>query len=504
MTATPPADESRLARAPDASAPAATAAGPTHEASAATAETDASVVARWATAATAPGTRLDLPWRGAALFLAGAAVASLAWFAAERIRPGQAADDSPSADAAAHVPAVSAGAARAPIDAVLASTDTFTRDSAAQALAARNSAAGIEALLRALGGRTGPSADALRATLLTRLAGIDPPRALAAIADLQPQLAGRTAELIALVFDSWGRRDMPAAVADWRLLEGVDRELAADALLLVVLERGGDAEGFLRALPPPVPLQRLRATLARESALTDPPGAWQRALRQRDLEALRTVARTWTRADPAAALDAAARVGSSALRDELRALVLTTWLRRDPITALDAAFAATDAGTAPGADMLAAIAYTAGSALGPAGFDELIEHFPAARRDEALEPLLQGAMAQDPEGTWQLTRRVPLDDAVRARLRGSILRQVAATSAAQAITLANALSDTRERDALMQMLSEDYIAHDSTTALQFIMEIDDLPVRAALRDALATRTTPGASADAAGTGSTAP
>lgn len=456
------------------------------------ADADAAVVARWAAQSASPHTAFALPWRGAALFLAGAAVASLAWFAAERMQGGWSSATSDSSEAMTPAPAMAAAVASVPIDAVLHSTDTFARDRAALDLAAHNSPAGIEALLRTLGGRTGPSADALRAALLTRLAGMDPPRALAAIADLQPQLGGRTSELIALVFDSWGRRDMPAAIADWRLLDGVDRDLAADALLMVVLERGGDAEAFLRALPPPAPLQRLRATIARESALTDAPGAWQRALRMRDLEALRTVARTWTRADPAAALAAVTRVNSSALRNELHMLVLTAWLRRDPVAALDAAFAGNDDSSAPDVGTLTIFAYTAGAARGPSGFDELIEHFPAALRDKAVASLIEGATTQDPEGSWQLTRRVPLDDAVRTLLRGSILRQVAATSVAQAITLANTLSDTQERDMLMQLLSEDYIAHDTTTALQFIMEIDDLQLRATLREALAARSTPGA------------
>ncbi len=429
--------------------------------------------------------RWHAPLAGAGLFVAGALVATAAWLAVPGASTLLAARDT--APGTASPPSTTADAAAPALDALLQSRDTFDRDARAQALAARSTPTELEALLRALGGRTGPAADAVRATLLTRLAGIDAARALGTLADLQPDLAGRTPELVALVFDAWGRRDMQAAIGDWRLLEGVDRELAAEALLAVVLERGGDTEAFLSALSPPVPATRLRAAIARDAALRDPQGAWVQSFRQRDVEGLRTIVRTWARADARAALAAIDRASSSALRAELRTLALTTWLWREPDAALEAVFA----GAPPDAQVLANVAYTLGSSAGPAGFDTVFERIPPEHQAAAVEPFLQGAIAQDPAGAWQLTRRLPLADDVRARIRGSILQQVAATGPGQAITLANSLSDTTERDALMQVLSEDYRAHDEGVALQFIMEIDDLALRATLRNALAART-PGA------------
>jgi hypothetical protein len=436
--------------------------------------------------------RWHAPLAGAGLFVAGALVATAAWLAvpgASTLLAGRNA-----APGTASAPSTTTNATVPALDALLQSRDTFDRDARAQALAARSTPTELEALLRALGGRTGPAADALRATLLVRLAGIEPARALAATADLQPDLAGRTPELVAIVFDTWGRRDMQAAIGDWRLLEGVDRELAADALLAVVLERGGDTEAFLNALSPPVPMARLRAAIARDAALRDPQGAWVQAFRQRDVEGLRTIVRTWARADARAALAAIDRTSSSALRAELRTLALTTWLRREPDAALEAVFA----GAPPDAQVLGSVAYTLGSSAGPAGFDTVFERIPPEHQAAAVEPFLQGAIAQDPEGAWQLTRRLPLADDVRARVRGSILQQVAATGPGQAITLANSLSDTTERDALMQMLSEDYRARDEGVALQFIMEIDDLALRAALRNALAARAASTGTPDTAG------
>ena len=431
---------------------------------------------------------------GAGLFVAGALVASAAWLWVPGLSARVGGEDPVRASTSTPGAAAGAAAPSPALDALLQSRDTFERDARAQALAARSTPAELEALLRALGGRTGPAAEALRATLLTRLAGLDPARALGAIADLQPDLAGRTPELVAHVFDAWGRRDLQAAIGDWRLLDGVDRELAAEALLAVVLERGGDAEAFLRALSPPVPVARLRTAIARDAALRDPEGAWLQAFRQRDVEGLRTIVRTWARADARAALAAIERASSSTLRTELRSLALTTWLRREPDAALEAVFN----GAPPDAQVLASVAYTLGSSMGPAGFDTVFERIPPEQQGAAFEPFLQGALAQDPEGAWQLTRRLPLADDVRARVRGTILQQVAATGPGQAITLANSLSDTTERDALMQMLSEDYREHDERVALQFIMEIDDLTLRAALRNALAARATPTGESGTAG------
>ncbi len=423
---------------------------------------------------------------GGGLFIAGALVASSLWLLLPATSSPAGGSDARDPDSSGIAAVSTPGSPTPAIDTLLAGTDTFRRDAAAQGLAARSSPAELEALLQSLGGRTGPAADALRSTLLTRLASSDPARALGAIADLQPALAGRTAELVALVFEVWGRRDLNAAIGDWRLLEGVDRELAADALLAVVLERGGDTEAFLRALSPPVPLTRLRIAIARDAALRDPDAAWLQFFRQRDVEGLRTVVRTWARADPPAALAAIDRASSSALRGELRLLLLTTWLRRDPDAALEAVFAE----ATPDSQTLATMAYTLGSSAGAAGFDTAMESIPPTARDSAIEPFLQGATAQDPEAAWQLSRRVTLPDDARQRIRTAILRQVAATGPNQAIALSNSLSDTTERDALMQMLSEDYVAHDSGVALQFIMEIDDLTLRAALRNALAARNAP--------------
>ncbi len=371
------------------------------------------------------------------------------------------------------------------LDAALNARTAFQRDHALYALAARANADQAEALLRALGQRTGPSADSARAVLLQRLTDLDTGRAFALLSELDATLPGGSEAQIALLFSGWGKRDFDGALAQLALLDGNDRNHAAEALLNVALERGDDLDTLFARMPEGMSLQRLRAAAVWQRALTDPAAAWAQAHTWHDTEALQSVLRVWARTDAAAALAAAESEPAQSLRTALRDVVLSVWLSRDPSAAFNAAL---DAGLdQPGAPGFDSLMFKLGTDADHQSIENILARLPATSRAAALNGLLAGATASEPEQAWQALRRLQMPDDVRARGRLNALRQTAATRPTYAIALSNSISDSTERDALLQALSEDFVASAPETAMQFIMEIDDRTLREALRAALAAR-----------------
>ena len=371
------------------------------------------------------------------------------------------------------------------LDAALQARTAFQRDHALYTLAARTTATQTEALLRALGKRTGPNTDSARAVLLQRLTDLDASRALALLRELDATIPGGTEAHIAQLFSTWGRRAFDSALAELALLEGNERTYAADALLNVALERGDDLDTLLARMPEGVQLQRLRAAAAQRLALADPAAAWQRAHSEHDTQAMRSVLRVWSRVDAVSAMAVAESVSAQSLRTDLRDVVFNVWLSRDPTAALNAFL---EAGLdRPGAPAFDSLMFKLGTDANANAIENILARVPAEHRAAALRGLLAGATASEPELAWQTLRRLQMPDDVRARGRLNALRPLAATRPTYAIALSNSISDSTERDALLQALSEDFIASAPETAMQFIMEIDDRSLREALRTAMDAR-----------------
>ena len=435
----------------------------------------------------------------AAIWLIRNATAST-WQAALQADASSEAPEHVRADAGANTGAVSAGAAQRQItgspalDAALNARTAFERDRALYALASRASAQNAEALLRALGRRAGPSADSARAVLLQRLSDVDTDRALALLSELDAVLPGGREAQIALLFSSWGKRDFGGALTQLALLDGNDRNHAAEALLSVALERGDDLEALFARMPEGLSLQRLRSAAVWQQAQTDPGAAWAQARAWHDTEAMHSALRAWARSDAVAALAAAESEPAQTLRAALRDAVFAVWVSRDANAALNAAL---EAGLdQPGAAGFDSLMFKLGTDADAQSIENIVARLPAARRSAALNGLLAGATANEPERAWQVLRRLQLPDDVRARARLNALRQTAVTRPGYAIALSNSISDSAERDALLQALSEEFIASAPETAMQFIMEIDDRTLREALRTALAARR-PGSTSPAA-------
>jgi len=369
------------------------------------------------------------------LFGAGIALGAVAMYLA---RGGENARSGAGTGPAVHAPDTpSTAGARAPqpIDFLALATGSVgvTERAALFRLAAEADRRTLETLLTQIAAL--PDLEGRRVALealFTRYAEVDAPAAAAFARTL-----GLPPSALVPLYTTWARADARAALQALGELDARPALTLGVAMLDVL---GNDGLGVARVLgaAPQIDADRFRIEAAIAKSAADPAGALEDIL---DLPpskvgpALERLAVVWVEHDVHGALAAAEDVADEAQRNELKAAIMRTWARTDPDALLDYVLD-----------------------LDP-------EH-----RDEALRTGgLQAFAFVDPQRALRAAEGVPGD--LGAMMKRAALMSLARDDPLAAISLAQSLPATGEREQMLSVIASSYGRTDPEAALAWAQSL---------------------------------